>query len=194
MNAAEICSKGTVHIPLSCTLQEAAKQMRDQHVGALAVTEGGKSGRIVDVLERRAHRAHPRFVLGRIRQHDGLAQLPEHVFAREARSARSRRAAAHGARSPGPRPAPAPHARAKPARCARLQAVIVCVGETAGQRGRFVRVREHRRAPRNHEAAFTGDRLTTAAHHQVCGCMRLVRRRHAFDDPFVQRPSASVLS
>ncbi|MFM0136305.1 CBS domain-containing protein [Caballeronia grimmiae] len=38
---------------MSCTLQEAANQMRDQHVGALAVTEGGQSRRVIGVVTDR---------------------------------------------------------------------------------------------------------------------------------------------
>lgn len=53
MKVADICSNGIVHIPMSCTLQEAAKQMRDQHVGALAVTEGGQSRRVIGVVTDR---------------------------------------------------------------------------------------------------------------------------------------------
>ncbi|WP_250441757.1 CBS domain-containing protein [Caballeronia sp. AZ1_KS37] len=53
MKVADMYSKGTVHIPMSCTVQEAAKQMRDQHVGALAVTEGGESGRAIGVVTDR---------------------------------------------------------------------------------------------------------------------------------------------
>lgn len=40
----DICSAIAVHVPLSCTLQEAATQMRDQHVGALIVTENSSTG------------------------------------------------------------------------------------------------------------------------------------------------------
>jgi signal-transduction protein with cAMP-binding, CBS, and nucleotidyltransferase domain len=40
----DICSAKAVHVPLSCTLQEAAVQMRDRHVGALIVTENSPAG------------------------------------------------------------------------------------------------------------------------------------------------------
>ncbi|MCY1334175.1 hypothetical protein D9M68_354610 [compost metagenome] len=44
MKIDEVCSRQAVHIPLSCTLQEAAVQMRDTHVGSLIVTESTPSG------------------------------------------------------------------------------------------------------------------------------------------------------
>ncbi|QBY55782.1 CBS domain-containing protein [Cupriavidus oxalaticus] len=44
MRVQDICSAKAVHVPLSCTLQEAAVQMRDRHVGALIVTENSPSG------------------------------------------------------------------------------------------------------------------------------------------------------
>ncbi|MDE2255654.1 MAG: CBS domain-containing protein [Betaproteobacteria bacterium] len=40
MKVHEIYTPGAVHIPQSCNLQEAAVQMRKQHVGALIVTDG----------------------------------------------------------------------------------------------------------------------------------------------------------
>lgn len=39
MRVQDVYSHNAVHIPLSCTLQEAAQQMRQKHVGALVVTE-----------------------------------------------------------------------------------------------------------------------------------------------------------
>ncbi|WP_370565023.1 cyclic nucleotide-binding/CBS domain-containing protein [Cupriavidus sp. UME77] len=39
MRIEEICSLSPVHIPHTCTLRDAAVQMRDRHVGALVVTE-----------------------------------------------------------------------------------------------------------------------------------------------------------
>ncbi|WP_459568266.1 CBS domain-containing protein [Cupriavidus sp. 8B] len=39
MRIEEICSLSAVHIPHTCTLRDAAVQMRDRHVGALVVTE-----------------------------------------------------------------------------------------------------------------------------------------------------------
>ncbi|BCQ28941.1 CBS domain-containing protein (plasmid) [Caballeronia sp. NK8] len=53
MKVADTCSNGTVHIPMSCTLQETTRQMRGQHVGALAVTEDGKSSRVIGVITDR---------------------------------------------------------------------------------------------------------------------------------------------
>ncbi|MBT1539823.1 CBS domain-containing protein [Ralstonia solanacearum] len=44
MRVQDACSPAAVHIPLSCTLQEAARQMRDEHVGALIVTEHAPIG------------------------------------------------------------------------------------------------------------------------------------------------------
>ncbi len=44
MRVQDIYSHNAVHIPLSCTLQEAAQQMRQKHVGALVVTENTPSG------------------------------------------------------------------------------------------------------------------------------------------------------
>ncbi|AOZ04291.1 signal transduction protein (plasmid) [Cupriavidus sp. USMAHM13] len=44
MKVQDICSREAVHIPLSCTLQEAAVQFRDRHVGALVVTEHTATG------------------------------------------------------------------------------------------------------------------------------------------------------
>lgn len=53
MNVNEIFSRGTVHIAASCTLQQAAFQMGDQHVGALVVTEDGVSNRIAGIVTDR---------------------------------------------------------------------------------------------------------------------------------------------
>ncbi|AHB05970.1 CBS domain-containing protein [Pandoraea pnomenusa] len=44
MKIEEICSRQPVHIPSSRTLQDAAMQMRDKHVGALIVTEAAPAG------------------------------------------------------------------------------------------------------------------------------------------------------
>lgn len=44
MRVQDVCSMKVVHIPVSCTLQEAAAQMRDRHVGALVVTEHVPAG------------------------------------------------------------------------------------------------------------------------------------------------------
>lgn len=54
MRVDELCSRETVHIPFSCTLQEAAVQMRDKHVGALVVTEHTPTGpRVVGMVTDR---------------------------------------------------------------------------------------------------------------------------------------------
>lgn len=53
MKVKDICSRGTVHIPMSCNLQEAATQMRDQHVGTLVVTGGGSTNRIAGIVTDR---------------------------------------------------------------------------------------------------------------------------------------------
>ena len=52
MKVSDIHSCGTIHIPMSCTLREAAIQMRDRHVGALIVT-GGPIGRIAGIVTDR---------------------------------------------------------------------------------------------------------------------------------------------
>lgn len=53
MKVSEIHSRGTVHIPMSCNLQEAAIQMRDQHVGALIVTGVGAPNHIAGIVTDR---------------------------------------------------------------------------------------------------------------------------------------------
>lgn len=53
MRVEDVYSPRTVHIPLTCTLHDAAIQMRDQHVGALVVTEPGESNRIVGIVTDR---------------------------------------------------------------------------------------------------------------------------------------------
>ncbi|PPK46113.1 CBS domain protein [Trinickia symbiotica] len=53
VNVNEIFTRGTVHVAASCTLQQAASQMGDQHVGALVVTEDGVSNRIVGIVTDR---------------------------------------------------------------------------------------------------------------------------------------------
>ncbi|MGN6668574.1 MAG: CBS domain-containing protein [Trinickia sp.] len=52
MKVSDIHSCGTVHIPMSSTLQEAAVQMRDRHVGTLIVT-GGPVDRIAGIVTDR---------------------------------------------------------------------------------------------------------------------------------------------
>jgi len=53
MKVDECHSHGTVHIPMSCNLQEAAKQMAAQHVGALIVTNLGQPDRMVGIVTDR---------------------------------------------------------------------------------------------------------------------------------------------
>ncbi|TXI78675.1 MULTISPECIES: CBS domain-containing protein [unclassified Cupriavidus] len=54
MNIQEICSHDAVHIPSDRSLQEAAVQMRDKHVGSLVVTEHTDAGeRVVGILTDR---------------------------------------------------------------------------------------------------------------------------------------------
>lgn len=54
MNIQDICSREAVHIPSDCSLQEAAVQMRDKHVGSLVVTDSTPAGeRVVGILTDR---------------------------------------------------------------------------------------------------------------------------------------------
>lgn len=53
MKVKEIYTRGTVHIPRSRNLQEAAIQMRDQHIGALVVTDGAVNNHIAGVVTDR---------------------------------------------------------------------------------------------------------------------------------------------
>ncbi|WP_028214106.1 CBS domain-containing protein [Paraburkholderia mimosarum] len=53
MKVSECHSQGTVHIPMSCNLQEAAKQMAAQHVGALVVTDRERQDCIVGIVTDR---------------------------------------------------------------------------------------------------------------------------------------------
>ena len=53
MKVKDIYTRGTVHIPRSRTLQEAAIQMRDQHIGALIVTDGAMNDHIAGVVTDR---------------------------------------------------------------------------------------------------------------------------------------------
>ena len=53
MKVNDIYSRATVHIPMTCNLQEASVQMRDQHVGTLVVTSGGASNRIAGIVTDR---------------------------------------------------------------------------------------------------------------------------------------------
>ncbi|NRO96964.1 CBS domain-containing protein [Paraburkholderia sp. NMBU_R16] len=53
MKVSDIYTPATVHIPTSCNLQDAAIQMRDQHVGALIATSGGAINRIAGIVTDR---------------------------------------------------------------------------------------------------------------------------------------------
>lgn len=54
MKVEEFRSADTVHIPMTRTVRDAAKQMREQHVGALIVTEDGPPlGRVVGIVTDR---------------------------------------------------------------------------------------------------------------------------------------------
>lgn len=53
MKVQEIFTRGTVHIPQQRNLQEAAQQMHQQHVGALIVTDGGASNRLLGIVTDR---------------------------------------------------------------------------------------------------------------------------------------------
>lgn len=54
MRVDEICSRRIVHVPMSATLQDVARQMRDHNVRAVFVTEHGVTGmRIVGIVTDR---------------------------------------------------------------------------------------------------------------------------------------------
>ena len=53
MKVQEIFTRGTVHIPQERNLQEAAQQMRQQHVGALIVTDGSATNRLLGIVTDR---------------------------------------------------------------------------------------------------------------------------------------------
>lgn len=53
MKVQEIFTRGTVHIPQERNLQEAALQMRQQHVGALIVTDGSEANRLLGIVTDR---------------------------------------------------------------------------------------------------------------------------------------------
>jgi predicted transcriptional regulator len=54
MKVEEFRSHRIVHVPMTCTVRDAAKQMRDQHVGALIVTEdSAPTGRVVGIVTDR---------------------------------------------------------------------------------------------------------------------------------------------
>lgn len=53
MKVQDIFTRGTVHLPQTCNLQEAARQMRDQHVGALVVTDDPPGQRLLGIVTDR---------------------------------------------------------------------------------------------------------------------------------------------
>ena len=53
MKVKDLYTRGTVHIPRSRTLQEAAIQMREQHIGALVVTDGAANDHVAGVVTDR---------------------------------------------------------------------------------------------------------------------------------------------
>lgn len=53
MKVRDICTEGTVHVPQTCTLQDAAIQMHRQHVGALVVTESVGQDRLIGLVTDR---------------------------------------------------------------------------------------------------------------------------------------------
>ncbi len=53
MKVQDIFTRGTVHIPQDRNLQEAAQQMHQQHVGALIVTDGSASNRLLGIVTDR---------------------------------------------------------------------------------------------------------------------------------------------
>lgn len=53
MNVANVCSSRLVHIPSSCSLKDAAEQMRDKHVGLLLVDDAPDSGSVIGVVTDR---------------------------------------------------------------------------------------------------------------------------------------------
>ena len=53
MKVQDVFTPGTVHIPRTCNLQEAARQMRDQHVGALVVTNGAGTPSLLGIVTDR---------------------------------------------------------------------------------------------------------------------------------------------
>ena len=53
MKVEDVYTRRTVHIPQSRNLQEAAVQMRDQHVGLLVVTDGLVDDRLIGIVTDR---------------------------------------------------------------------------------------------------------------------------------------------
>lgn len=53
MNVASLCRREVVSIPASATVRQAATLMRDEHVGALAVTDPYGPGRVIGIVTDR---------------------------------------------------------------------------------------------------------------------------------------------
>lgn len=53
MNIASLCARGIVTVPASDSVREAARRMRDEHVGALAVTDPDAPGRVIGIVTDR---------------------------------------------------------------------------------------------------------------------------------------------
>ncbi len=53
MNVASLCEREVVTVPASATVRQAAAAMRDQHVGALAVTDPGAPDRVIGIVTDR---------------------------------------------------------------------------------------------------------------------------------------------
>lgn len=53
MNVSDLCERDVVTVPASASVRQAATAMRDQQVGALAVTDPYESGRVIGVVTDR---------------------------------------------------------------------------------------------------------------------------------------------
>lgn len=53
MNIANLCERDVVTVPASASVRQAAGVMRDQHVGALAVTDPYAPGRVIGIVTDR---------------------------------------------------------------------------------------------------------------------------------------------
>jgi len=53
MNIASLCERDIVTVPASASVRQAAMAMRDQHVGALAVTDPYAPGRVIGIVTDR---------------------------------------------------------------------------------------------------------------------------------------------
>jgi signal-transduction protein with cAMP-binding, CBS, and nucleotidyltransferase domain len=53
MDIATLCDREVVSVPASASIRQAASAMRDQHVGALAVTDPNAPGRVIGIVTDR---------------------------------------------------------------------------------------------------------------------------------------------